>query len=186
MHSSFIVFSVITAFQQAQTVSLTALKLIFFLFTTLQLTFAQCVPAIFDFLKQLKEDGTVKGGMEIDPDNLSADLKDGPLSALTVDANLPAEDRLCRSMSAPGMVAVAEGTKHGFSILCGAGAHGEFGGDMWLFSFTGQSEAAKKAVAVVTEGQEYCPPVAKGSGARHGVMHVLSWMMVMCAATLWW
>ena len=51
----------------------------------------------------------MKGGMEIDPDNLSADLKDGPLSALTVDANLPAEDRLCRSMSAPGMVAVAEG-----------------------------------------------------------------------------
>ena len=166
--------------------SLTALKLILSLFTTLQLTFAQCFPAIFDFLKQLKEDGTVKGGMEIDPDNLSADLKDGPLSALTVDANLPAEDRLCRSMSAPGMVAVAEGTKHGFSILCGAGAHGEFGGDMWLFSFTGQSEAAKKAVAVVTEGQEYCPPVAKGSGARRGVMHMLSWMMVMCAATLWW
>ena len=52
MHSFFIVFSVIIAFQQTQTVSLTAFKLILFLFTnfkTLQTTFAQCVRLFWIF-----------------------------------------------------------------------------------------------------------------------------------------
>ena len=59
------------------------------------------------YILTLNGNGTVKDGMEIDPENLSSDLKDGPLAALANSDNIPNEDRLCRSMAAPGIAVTA-------------------------------------------------------------------------------
>ena len=78
--------------------------------------------------------------MEIDPNNLSSGLKDGPLAAIANLDNVPEQDRLCRSMAAPGIVAT-DATTNAFSVLCGGGAHGDSGGDFWIFSFLSNSNA---------------------------------------------
>lgn len=109
------------------------------------------------YVLTLKDDGTVKAGIEIDPDNLSSDQKDGPLAALADTAKVPSGDRLCRSMSAPGIVAVKNGTTNAFSILCGAGAHGEFGGDLWLFAFLSKGESGNLKAAPVVPQPTFCP-----------------------------
>jgi len=171
-----------------------------FLFFFFFLFFTNKIPGIIDcavsannggsagkgilYVLTLKDDGTVKAGMEIDPDNLSADLKDGPFAALTDTTNVPSEDRLCRSMSAPGMVAVSKETTHGFSILCGAGAHGDFGGDMWLFSFLSNGKkggaSGGKAISVVPQ-PTFCPQKTSSGGQRSVVAVLLLPLML-----LWW
>ena len=143
------------------------------------------------YVLTLKDDGTVKAGMEIDPDNLSSDQKAGPLGALADTANVPSEDRLCRSMSAPGIVAVKKGTKNAFSILCGAGAHGDFGGDLWLFSFLSKGESGGvdggKAAPVVPQ-PTFCPveeskkKKGRSVGSRRGVHPLLVWVAAAAAA----
>ena len=146
------------------------------------------------YVLTLKDDGTVKAGMEIDPDNLSSDQKAGPLGALADTANVPSEDRLCRSMSAPGIVAVKKGTKNAFSILCGAGAHGDFGGDLWLFSFLskGNLEAwMGERRRPWSPSQRFCPveeskkskkTKGRSVGSRRGVHPLLVWVAAAAAA----
>lgn len=82
-------------------------------------------PAGTLYILTMNADGTAKAGaansMKIDTTT--------PLGAFAGLQCLPSQDRLCRSMSAPGDL---EGTG-GFTVLCGAGAHTT--GDLWLFSF---------------------------------------------------
>jgi hypothetical protein len=76
------------------------------------------------YVLTLNADGTVKTQARYSADD--KDVLAGPFASL---AGLPAKDRLCRSMSAPGDVA-GDG---GFTLMCGAGSHTT--GDLWLFSF---------------------------------------------------
>jgi len=90
------------------------------------------------YIVTLKRDGTVKNVLEINPACAQSQFPDvDGMKALSNPDSVPDGDRLCRSMSALGNVFDEKGNADsaGFTILCGAGASGDTGGDLWLFGF---------------------------------------------------
>lgn len=85
------------------------------------------------YLLALNADGSVRDVRAVDKSTLAA------APDLRGDADLPALDRWCRSLSAPG-ISAADG---GFSIVCGGGAGTT--GDAWLLTFSGTSDAASSS-----------------------------------------
>ena len=99
----------------------------------------------------------VKDGMEINP--AEADNLPAAFAAMGEDANIPDEDRLCRSMAAPGNVLGKDG---GFTIICGAGAGGSSAGDVWLMAFEG-AKGQDCAEGSVKDSSGSCEPCAAGT-----------------------